>query len=191
MSNNKQEELDKLYALYKNCLLCPLAFGGRTNVVFGTGNPDAKIMIIGEAPGATEDLLQIPFTGRSGKLLTECFKKVGIERDSMYITNIVKCRPPKNRTPVYQEISTCKKELLYKQIEIIAPSFICTVGSIPFSGLLGISKPISEARGKLFFYKNIPVLPIFHPAYILRKRELLPLFLEDLQKLSLLENNGI
>src|SRR5437870_4631307 len=117
----KQELLDKLYAPYKKCMECPLGNLGRTHVVFGEGNPDADLMFIGEGPGKEEDEQGRPFVGRSGKLLNHIFEIIGIHRKNVFITNIVKCRPPNNRKPLPIESNTCKSILLLNQIKIIRP----------------------------------------------------------------------
>jgi uracil-DNA glycosylase family 4 len=111
-SLTKKQQLDQLYNLYKNCIQCPLGTLGRTNVVFGSGNPDSKIIFIGEGPGAQEDLLAEPFVGKSGQLLTKILKELEVKREDIYITNIVKCRPPENRAPAPIEMVTCTSLLL-------------------------------------------------------------------------------
>lgn len=177
----KQLLLDELYAPYKTCSLCPLAQLGRTNVVFGEGNPDAQLMLIGEGPGQDEDVQGRPFVGRSGKLLTKALETLGISRTDLYIANIVKCRPPDNRAPLPQEVSICKKLLLDKQIKIIRPQVICTLGSSAINALLETKLSITKIRGTLFDYQGIPVLPTFHPAYILRNGKELIKMVYDLE----------
>ena len=178
----KQKLLDELYKPYANCQLCPLATQGRTNVVFGSGNPDAKLMIIGEAPGQTEDMKGLPFVGRSGALLDKIFTIIGFERKDIYISNVVKCRPPKNRAPTNEEISQCKKILLENQIKIIDPHVICTLGAIATNALLNTQLPMTNLRGTIQTYNNIPTLVTYHPAYILRQPKALPLLFQDLEK---------
>lgn len=174
--------LSQLYAPYQNCSLCPLAFLGRSKVVFGEGNPDAKIIFLGEGPGKDEDEQGRPFVGRSGKLLNQVLMDLGFKREDTYIINVVKCRPPNNRSPLPKEISICKKTLLEKQIKIINPKIICTLGSSALATLIGkLTTPLSKARGCLFFYQSISVLPTYHPSYILRSRKNLPLFSQDIQ----------
>ncbi|MGE0009662.1 MAG: uracil-DNA glycosylase [Candidatus Babeliales bacterium] len=164
----KQYLLNKLYEPYLNCVECPLGTLGRTTVVFGDGNPDARIMIIGEAPGKNEDEGGKPFIGRAGKVLDEGLKVAGINREDVFITNVVKCRPPKNRKPKPIESGTCKNLLLFNQIKIIQPSIIITLGATPYEALLEKKDPISSYRGKLHQVLGIDLLPTFHPAYILR-----------------------
>lgn len=180
--NYKQKLLDQLYAPYKKCLACPLGGLGRTNIVFGTGNPDATLMFIGEGPGRDEDAQGKPFVGRSGKLLNKVFETIGITRDDIFITNIVKCRPPNNRRPAPIESSTCKKLLLFKQIQIIRPQVICTLGSAALEGLLEQKVKISKARGTTLEFRSTKVVPAFHPAYILRNSSKLNYLVEDIQK---------
>lgn len=177
----KQQLLNNLYAPYKNCTLCPLGNMGRKNIVFGRGNPDAKLLLIGEGPGKEEDLQGAPFVGRSGKLLSKTLYALGINQEEIYITNIVKCRPPNNRTPSTSEALTCTTLLLEQQIHIIHPRVICTLGSSALQFLLRQPINISKNRGKLHKYKNFKLFPTFHPAYILRNDTKLKEFTEDLQ----------
>lgn len=178
----KQQLLNELYAPYKNCTLCPLA-KSRTQVVFGRGNPDAQLMIVGEGPGADEDHQGLPFVGRSGKLLSKTLLALQIPEEELYITNIVKCRPDQNRLPTPEETATCTSILLYKQIEIINPVVICTLGACATQSLMGAPTPITKARGKLVASSKsgITLLPTYHPAYILRSVKMLPHFAQDLQ----------
>jgi len=178
----KEELLEILYLPYKKCMSCPLATQGRTHVVFGEGNADARIMLIGEAPGAQEDELARPFVGASGKLLTHLLQKAGISRPEIFITNIVKCRPPNNRRPTPQESGICKNILLKKQIEIIQPTVIGTLGSCALEELLEGTYKITQVRGKKLVYKDtITVIPTYHPAYILRNRTAEPDLFHDLK----------
>lgn len=164
----KEILLAKLKEQYKNCGQCPLATQGRSQVVFGHGNPNATLMFIGEAPGRDEDIQGKPFVGRSGQLLTKIIMAMGLTREEVYISNVAKCRPPNNRTPTIQERETCKKQILFKEIEIIKPKIICTLGSPAIKGLLGDHIMISQVRGKFCLFQNIPVMPTYHPAYLLR-----------------------
>ncbi len=178
---NKQQLLNDLFKPYKQCNLCPLGNLGRTQVVFGKGNPNATLMLIGEAPGKKEDIEGIPFVGPSGKLLIKILENLGIKTEDIYITNIVKCKPPKNRTPLFNEISICKKILLEKQIQIIAPQIICTLGKSALNALILSDFALSKVRGSFLLYKTIPLLPTFHPSYILRKQSELNKFAQDLE----------
>ena len=173
--------LSQLYAPYISCSLCPLGNLGRKNVVFGSGNPDAKILLIGEGPGKDEDEQGLPFVGKSGKFLRKVLESIGLSADDIYIANVVKCRPPNNRAPSQKEASICKEALLEKQIQIIAPKVICTLGSSALNALLGKKASISKMRGIFTLYKEIALLPTYHPAYILRDRKKLPLLAQDLQ----------
>jgi len=161
------KDLEELKKVVLNCHLCNLA-KTRTNVVFGEGNPNAKLMFIGEAPGRDEDLQGKPFVGRSGEVLTKMIENVlYLKREDVYITNIIKCRPPQNRDPELSEVESCKGYLI-KQIEIIKPKIIVTLGRIAFRYLLNDTTPITKARGKIYDYKGIKVIPTFHPSYLLR-----------------------
>ncbi len=181
----KQQLLEELYHPYRNCKACPLGTLGRTNVVFGEGNPDARLMFIGEGPGKDEDEQGRPFVGRSGQLLNKTLEVIGINRSDVFITNIVKCRPPNNRLPTEKEASTCMSLLLYQQINIIRPSIICTLGSCAFQSLMGslIKEPfkITKNHGLVFKREFITIIPLYHPAYILRNPAELSAFVEDMK----------
>jgi DNA polymerase len=179
-ATQKQAQLDDLYAQYAQCMACPLATLGRTNIVFGHGNADAKLMLIGEGPGQQEDAQGKPFVGKSGQLLTKILSIVGIARAEIYITNIVKCRPPNNRRPTIPEASTCKKLLLLKQIEIINPTIISTLGACAIESLLEQPIAISRVRGTSMQWQQRVLIPTFHPAYILRNPKMLELMVSDL-----------
>ena len=164
----KQEQLQKLFAPYINCQKCPLATQGRTQVVFGTGDAQATLMFIGEGPGRDEDRLGSPFVGRAGQLLNKIIEAMKLKREDVYISNVVKCRPPGNRTPLPTETSTCKNLLLYKEIDIVQPKIICTLGSPATKALLGDEVQISRTRGIFAQFNGITVMPTYHPAYLLR-----------------------
>ena len=183
MSDKKQKELllEKLYEPYKKCILCPLAIA-RKSIVFGYGNVDAQFMIIGEAPGKNEDENGIPFTGKSGKFLTTILMDLSINRNDIFITNSVKCRPPNNRKPTSFELETCKNILLINQINIIKPKAICTLGSTATETLLNIPVKMNTVHGKIHFFNKIMVLPTYHPAYVMRTPKKKSEFIEDLQK---------
>lgn len=150
----------------RTCELCGLA-KSRTNTVFGVGDVKARLMFIGEAPGRDEDLEGEPFVGRAGALLTRMIKGMGLERSDVYIANIIKCRPPKNRNPEPAEVDKCEP-YLKRQIKIIKPEVICALGAVSAQTLLKTSIPISKLRGKFHQYEGTPLLPTFHPAYLLR-----------------------
>jgi len=166
-----------------DCTRCRLA-GGRTQIVFGDGDPDAELMFIGEGPGEQEDLQGLPFVGRAGELLTRMIERgLGIPRRSVYICNIVKCRPPGNRTPLADEVTACRG-FLDAQIAAVAPKVIVTLGKPASSLLLGRDVPITKVRGTWHDYRGIPVMPTYHPAFVLRQytEENRRLVWEDLKK---------
>jgi uracil-DNA glycosylase family 4 len=150
-----------------DCKRCRLS-NKRTNIVFGEGNPDARLMFIGEAPGKEEDLQARPFVGDAGMLLARLIEKMGFRRENVYIANIVKCRPPMNRDPEIDEIEKCRG-FVERQIEIINPDVIMSLGRISAQTLIGNAKlKITAIRGNFFYYKGIPLMPTFHPAYLIR-----------------------
>lgn len=164
---DKEILLRKLREEIGDCGKCKLS-GKRTNIVFGEGNPDARLMFIGEAPGREEDRQGRPFVGDAGKLLTRLIEKMGFAREDVYIANIVKCRPPMNRDPENDEMEECRG-FLQRQIEIINPDVIMSLGRISALTLIGNDKlKISAIRGKFFDYHGIPLMPTFHPAYLMR-----------------------
>lgn len=148
------------------CHKCALA-KTRTNTVFGVGDAQARLMFIGEAPGADEDRQGEPFVGRAGKLLTDMIKAMGLGRKDVYIANILKCRPPGNRDPAPDEVATCEP-YLKRQIAVIKPEVICALGAVAAKTLLKTKKPISRLRGEFHSYEGTALLPTFHPAYLLR-----------------------
>jgi len=149
-----------------DCTRCKL-HEARTNIVFGVGDARAKLMFIGEGPGAEEDARGEPFVGRAGKKLDEMIASIGLSRDEIYIANIVKCRPPNNRDPEKDEIETCFP-FLVKQIEAIGPTAIVALGSPAAKTLLGTRTGITRLRGEWHDFHGIPLMPTFHPAYLLR-----------------------
>ena len=155
----------------EGCLACPLG-PGRLKFVFGEGNPQAKLMFVGEGPGRDEDQLGRPFVGKAGELLDKMIGAIGMQRDQTYIANVVKCRPPDNRTPTTEEAHTCLG-YLHRQIELIQPAVIVTLGATPLRELVGVSEGITRVRGQWKRVKvgdrEIPVMPTFHPAYVLRQ----------------------
>jgi DNA polymerase len=162
----KATSLDDLNKLICNCKKCEL-HKNRNKFVFGSGNPNADVMVIGEGPGAEEDAQGLPFVGRAGKLLTDILKAIKFERDEVYIANIVKCRPPGNRTPLPDEMDTCIP-YLKKQIELIKPKLILCLGLTAAKGLLKRKESLTNLRGKIFEYEGINVMVTFHPAALLR-----------------------
>ena len=169
--------LSELLEKYKDCQRCALG-QTRKNLVFGGGLSNPPIMFIGEGPGADEDSMGKPFVGRAGRLLTKMISSIGIERDDVYITNIVKCRPPENRNPTPAEISCCLP-IIKKQIEILNPKLIVTLGNIPTKTFITDAHGITKAHGKIKHYEKWTLLPTFHPSYLLRNRSAMPKAWED------------
>ncbi len=161
------ETLEAIWADLDGCTRCRLS-EKRRNIVFGVGRPDAEIMFIGEGPGRDEDRQGEPFVGRAGRLLTEMIEKCfGRQRSDVYIANIVKCRPPGNRDPQADEVATCLP-FLKRQIASVRPRVICLLGSVAVKALFPGVRGIGAARGTLYEFAGIPVVPTFHPAYLLR-----------------------
>ena len=172
--------LDAVREELGECHRCRLG-DTRTTLVFGTGNPQARLVFVGEAPGGDEDRQGIPFVGEAGQLLTKIVQAMGYGRDEIYICNVLKCRPPQNRNPQSDEIEQCHPFLL-KQLRAIGPEVIVALGSFAAQTLLKSKEPISKLRGVFHDYHGIPLMPTFHPAYLLRnpgaKREVW----DDMQK---------
>jgi DNA polymerase len=184
-SSSSLDDAKSLEAVEKaalSCEKCELA-QGRNNVVFGVGNPNASLMFIGEAPGRDEDLQGIPFVGRAGQLLDKILAAAGIERDDVYIGNIIKCRPPNNRTPLTSEIDACMPYLA-KQIEHIRPRIICTLGLPATQTLLGIRGSMASLRAKVYRHGDILIIPTYHPAAALRDPRYKKPIWEDFQTLK-------
>jgi DNA polymerase len=150
-----------------DCTRCKLHRLGRSQVVFGVGNPQADLMFVGEAPGADEDLQGEPFVGRAGQLLTRIIQAIDLRREDVYIANVIKCRPPQNRNPEPDEVETCEP-FLFRQIDAIAPKVIVALGKFGAQTLLRTVEPISRLRGRVFEYRGAKLVPTFHPAYVLR-----------------------
>jgi DNA polymerase len=172
-------ELIEFYQEIKDCRKCPL-WKTRTNMVFGYGSQRARVMFIGEAPGYHEDQQGKPFVGAAGQLLDSLLSSIGLKREEVFIGNVLKCRPPENRDPLAQEIETCKG-YLYRQIEIINPPVICTLGRFSTNLILGREVSISKVRGKTFKVDGRTIIPIFHPAVALYTRANLPLLEADFE----------
>lgn len=150
------------------CTACPL-HQGRTQTVFGVGNREAEWMVIGEAPGEQEDLQGEPFVGRAGQLLNEMIRAVGLEREAVYIANVIKCRPPRNRDPAPEEAAACEA-YLKGQVALVKPKIILAVGRIAAQNLLKTATPIGKLRGQVHDYEDIPLVVTYHPAYLLRSQ---------------------
>jgi uracil-DNA glycosylase len=178
---SKAKSLDELRAAIGDCQRCKLG-AGRTHLVFGIGNPRAKLMFIGEGPGRDEDLQGEPFVGRAGQLLTDIITKgMGLKRDDVYIANVVKCRPPENRNPEADEVASCEP-FLKRQIELVRPEVIVALGKFAVQTLLQTKAPITQIRGRWHRYHGIKLMPTFHPAYLLRNPGDKKLVWEDIKK---------
>jgi uracil-DNA glycosylase family 4 len=160
------KDLEIIRVELHNCSRCKLS-PTRKNIVFGSGNPRADLMFVGEAPGADEDEQGLPFVGRAGQLLTKIIESIGLRREEVFICNILKCRPPGNRNPEPDEIAACE-QFLFRQIEAVKPKVICALGAFSAKTLLGSNEPISRLRGSLIDYRGIKLMATFHPAYLLR-----------------------
>ncbi len=165
------DDLTALQQAIQGCLACPLG-PGRLKFVFGEGDPHARLMFVGEGPGRDEDLQGRPFVGKAGELLDKMIGAIGLKREETYIANVVKCRPPDNRTPTPDEARACLG-YLHRQIELVRPAVIVTLGATPLRELVGISEGITRVRGQWKRVqvggREIPVMPTFHPAYVLRQ----------------------
>jgi uracil-DNA glycosylase family 4 len=175
-------DLIELKTSLQNCQQCRLS-SGRSQVVFGTGNPQADIMFVGEAPGFYEDRQGEPFVGAAGKLLTELLQSVGLSRSDIFIANVIKCRPPNNRDPLPDEIDTCKPFLL-QQIDLIRPKLVCTLGNFATQTLLGKKVGITKVRGQAIRLSHFIVFPLLHPAAALHQGNLRKPLMEDFQTLK-------
>ncbi|HTN42959.1 MAG TPA: uracil-DNA glycosylase [Nitrospiria bacterium] len=181
--------LQQFYEEIRDCRKCRLC-ESRTHVVFGEGSPNAEVMFVGEAPGENEDLQNRPFVGAAGKLLTDLLGGIGLKREDVYIANVIKCRPPENRNPLTDEIDACLP-YLWKQIELIKPRVVCTLGNFAAQALLDKKVAITKVRGQHFQVKNFLVFPILHPAAVLHQGNLRPALSEDFQNLKKFLAKGV
>lgn len=181
VTSSKKNLLEALNKEYHDCRMCLLS-ETRTKLVFGTGNPEAELMFIGEAPGYDEDQQGEPFVGAAGQLLTKIITAMKLKREDVYIANCLKCRPPGNRSPLPSEIVTCSP-ILMRQIEIIQPKIICTLGKFATQTILRNEKSISRIRGRFFDWNGLKVMPTFHPAYLLRNPADKKLVWQDAQQI--------
>jgi DNA polymerase len=163
------ETLDDVRTNLGDCRRCRLS-KGRNNIVFGTGSSTAALLFVGEGPGYDEDRQGEPFVGKAGRLLTKIIEAINLTRPQVYICNVVKCRPPSNRNPEPDEIHTCLP-FLERQIKVIKPKLICALGSVAARTLLDTTAPISRLRGRFHLYQGIPLMPTYHPAFLLRNPE--------------------
>ena len=166
-SSEGAETIEAIRAEIGNCTRCPLHAQGRTQIVHSTGNFNAELMFVGEAPGADEDIKGEPFVGRAGQLLTKIIEAIGLKREEVFIGNINRCRPPGNRQPLPEEASVCRPYLL-REVEVIKPKVIVVLGAHAAHNLLEVKTPISKLRGHFHDYFGTKVMPTFHPAYLLR-----------------------
>ena len=180
------ESLSALRAHIGDCTRCKLHKLGRRQVVFGVGNPNAKLMFVGEGPGADEDQQGEPFVGKAGQLLTKIIEAIGLKRSDVYIANVIKCRPPNNRNPEPDEVATCQP-FLFAQLDLIKPKIIVALGTFAAHALLGSDAPISRLRGRVQNYRGgAKLIPTFHPAFLLRTPERKRDVWEDMKKVRAL-----
>jgi DNA polymerase len=163
----KAEALQAIFDVIGDCTRCPLAYGGRRKIVFADGDPNAQLMFVGEGPGADEDTQGIPFVGKAGQLLNNMIHAMGLQREQVYIANVVKCRPPANRTPEYVEASTCSPFLL-EQIDVVQPKVIVALGATAATYLLGVKQSLASLRGHWYTARGAKIAVTYHPAYLLR-----------------------
>jgi len=188
LEDDRTEALAALAREVAACQRCAELAGTRTQTVFGVGNPHARLVFCGEAPGADEDRQGEPFVGRAGQLLDKIINAMGLRREDVYILNILKSRPPGNRNPTPDEAANCR-EYLDRQLEIIRPEFICCLGAVAAQNLLDTVKPIGKLRGEFHDYHGIRVICTYHPAYLLRNPAAKRPTWEDIQ--TLMEAMGI
>ncbi len=178
---DRSADLASIRADLGDCTRCKLHTLGRRQIVFGVGSPEADLMFVGEAPGRDEDLQGIPFVGRAGQLLTKMIEAMGYTRDSVYIANVIKCRPPENRNPEPDDVAACEP-FLFRQVESIKPKVIVALGTFAAQALLRTQESISRLRGRVYLYGGAKLIPTFHPAYLLRSPEKKRDAWEDLKK---------
>ena len=179
--NSYCESLEELEHFIDTCDRCKLSKARKT-IVFGEGSPHARLVFVGEAPGVEEDIAGKPFVGAAGKLLTDVIKAMGLTRDKVYICNVIKCHPPHNRDPEPDEIEMCFP-FLQNQISLIKPEIICTIGRIPAQSLIDRDFKITRGRGQWHSFMDIPVMPTYHPAYLLRYPQAKKHVWDDVQKI--------
>jgi DNA polymerase len=179
----RRHALGELSVIVSKCTRCEELATSRTQTVFGVGNPEARLMFIGEAPGADEDRQGFPFVGRAGQLLTDMITKgMGLKREDVYIANVLKCRPPGNRDPEPAEVANCRG-YLEQQIALVRPQYLCLLGRVAAQNLLETSLPMNRLRGKWHRYRGVPTLVTYHPAALLRNPNWKKDAWEDLQTL--------
>jgi len=178
------DSLERICGDLAGCTRCKLHHR-RTNIVFGVGNPHAELVFVGEGPGHDEDVQGVPFVGRAGQLLNQMIQAMGLSRDQVYIANVVKCRPPENRTPEKDEIATCLP-FLFRQLTEINPKVVVCLGSVAAQALLNTNKGISHFRGQWFDFRGAKLMATYHPAYLLRNPHAKPEVWADLKKVMAL-----
>lgn len=178
----KAVQLEQLAEEVRRCRRCPL-YRTRTRAVVSDGSPDARLVFVGEAPGRDEDLQGVPFVGAAGQLLTKMIQAMGLRREDVYVCNVLKDRPPANRTPLPEEIEACLP-FLERQLAIVQPRVICALGAVATKALLGPSAAITKVRGETRAYNGIPLIPTFHPAYLLRNPDAKKLAWADLKQVK-------
>ena len=166
MSQVQNDTLPKIREEIGDCTRCKL-HKGRNQIVFGDGNPKARLVFVGEGPGADEDLQGLPFVGRAGKLLTQMIEAMGLQRKDVYICNVVKCRPPENRTPEPDEVETCSPYLI-RQIDVINPKVLVYLGAVAAKTLLETNRGITQFRGQWLEWRGRKLMATYHPAHLLR-----------------------
>ncbi|MBI1978369.1 MAG: uracil-DNA glycosylase [Candidatus Omnitrophica bacterium] len=181
-NRNPKNALIELRGTVLKCTKCTQLATARKSVVFGSGNASAKLVFVGEAPGYEEDIQGLPFVGRAGQLLTKIIESIGLSRQSVFICNVLKCRPPGNRNPSPDEIANCEP-YLFKQLELIQPKMICALGTFAAQTLLKTTTPISGLRGKFYDFRGAQLICTFHPAYLLRNPEDKRKTWEDMKKI--------
>ncbi len=182
-------DLDAIRLDIGECTRCKLHTLGRQRIVFGSGNPNAELMFVGEAPGADEDEQGLPFVGKAGQLLTKIIEAIDMKREDVYIANVIKCRPPANRNPEPDEVATCEP-FLFRQIDLIKPRVIVALGTHAAHTLLKTDAPISRIRGKQHEYRGSILIPTFHPAYLLRSPDRKREVWEDMKLVKSLLTQG-
>jgi DNA polymerase len=182
LAQDNDDSLDRIKEdIGQDCRRCKLCTLGRSQIVFGVGNPKARLMFVGEAPGEEEDKRGEPFVGRAGQLLTKIVEAIGLTRDQVYIANVIKCRPPGNRNPEADEVEQCEP-YLFRQIDVIKPRVIVPLGKFAAQSLLKTMDPITRLRGRQFDYRGAALIPTFHPAYLLRNPSAKREVWEDMKK---------
>ena len=181
-TSSKSERMGALARDVERCRRCPL-YRTRTHAVISDGSPEARLMFIGEAPGRDEDLQGVPFVGAAGQLLTKMIQAMGLRREDVYICNVLKDRPPGNRAPEPDEVEACLP-FLREQIAIVQPTVICVLGAVAAKALLGPHVAITKIRGSVCEYGGIPLVPTFHPAYLLRNPDAKKFAWADLKKVK-------